>query len=322
MKKILSFLLLAALTLMLFMSCEDAHTHTASAWTCDLNEHWRVCNDDGERMDIAKHTFDFFDTCEVCGCRVIDWGDEKDLNVYDEKGNMILSATYDASGNIVSEQKCEYVYVEDCNLISAKCYYDGKLYEEKNYALGGDGVYETKTISYEENGTRKVYEYDAYGELILFEAYDANGAFTAKTVTEYAENEDGDRYEVKSTEYDYEANQMYIAEYNAYEDQTSRTICDLNGNVKQTDVFEYGYNEDGDWIWKKDYTDGVLVTEYLDYTTHENEDYSMRYPKTVVEYREDGSRLVTENGTDGNPVKETLYNADGTVESVTNVTEE
>lgn len=338
MKKILAYLLTATLVLATFTSCENdvpnettdssvssdnGHTHQASEiWNCDINEHWHVCDDDGTRVDVAEHTLDFYDTCEVCGCKVIDWGDEKELSIYNDKGDCIRSITYDVSGNIISEQNCEFVYDENGNLLSEKCYHDGKLDEEKTYALGEDGVYESKIIRYEEDGTRYVHEYDACGDLILWEVYDANGTLTTKSITEYAENEDGEHYEAKTTEYNYEEGEIYISEYNAYGDQTGRTITDMDGNVTRTDVFEHGYDENGDHTWIKNYTDGVLVKEYLDYTTYEEDDYSMRYPATIVEYYEDGSKLVTENGTDGNPEKETLYNADGTVESVTTYTDE
>ncbi len=335
MKKLLTYLLTTMLALAIFTSCDNSasnettdssdlgHTHqTSDSWYCDINEHWRVCDDDGTRVDVAEHTLDFYDTCEVCACRVINWGDEKELSIYNDKGDCIRTITYDVNGNVIAEQNCEFVYDENDNLLSEKCYHDGKLYEEKTYALGEDGIYTSKMTSYEEDGTRYVHEYDTCGDLILWEVYDANGTLTTKSITEYAENEDGEHYEVKTMKYDYEADEIYISEYNVYGDQTGRTITDMDGNVTCADVFEYGYDENGYVTYRKEYTDGVLVKEYLDYTVYEDDDYSMRYPATIVEYYEDGSKLVTENGIDGNPEKKTLYNADGTVESVTNYTDE
>ncbi len=72
----------------------------------------------------------------------------------------------------------------------------------------------------------------------------------------------------------------------------------------------------------------LLITIYSGckefYAVYENEEYSMRYPKTTVDYNEDGSKIVTEyEGDDskvefeydanGNLVKETSYDADGNV---------
>ena len=43
----------------------------------------------------------------------------------------------------------------------------------------------------------------------------------------------------------------------------------------------------------------------------------MRYPETVIEYYEDGTKLVSYSGELGEVETETLYNADGSVASVT-----
>ena len=320
MKKILISLIVIALALTVMTACESNNT-ASTVWECDFNEHWHINAKNGKRTDVGAHKFDEADafTCTVCGCGLIDWGDEKELFVLNEHEDVIRNVVYDADGKVVSEQTCAFEYDKDGNRISQKCYYNGILSEEKTFAIGKHGEYEAKVIYYEQDGTRTVTEYTESGKITLYEAYDANGRLYLKTLSTYAEDVHGELYESESAEYWYDEDRIYTATYNSYGDQTGRTVCDIDGNLIQTDVFEYGYDEEGNHTWKKAYKDGVLVEEHLSYAFYECEDYTMRFPKTSVNYYEDGTKLVTEYGETGEIETETLYDADGTVISVSEV---
>lgn len=218
---------------------QPEHVHTATGvWERDAKEHWQVC-EDGEKLNVAEHTFDEESICTVCKS-MVDRTDEGEayVNTYDEQGNLIRYTYYGADGSAVTE-----------------------------------------------------------------------------IVSEYATDAEGNYYEKKSTEYDYASSAIYISEYNEYEDQTARTVTDLDGNVQQKDRFDREYNADGDPVWEKSYTNDVLVQEIPSYKTYTDGEYSMRFPASVIDYYEDGSKLVTEYNDQGEVDKETSYKADGTVET-------
>lgn len=166
-----------------------------------------------------------------------------------------------------------------------------------------------------EDGSAFINTYDEQDNLIRYTYYGEDGKIAAETFTEYAEDSEGNYYETKETQYDYTNSVVYISEFNEYEDQISRTITDLEGNIRQKDRFEREYNSDGEALWEKTYSNDVLVREITGYKTYTDGDYSIRFPESVIDYYEDGSKLVTEYNDQGEVDKETTYKADGTVET-------
>lgn len=171
----------------------------------------------------------------------------------------------------------------------------------------------SSVLSYDD-GKASVSDYDEHGDQIRHTYYAADGTKISETFTEYATDADGNCYEVKSTEYQYIYGKVYIGEYNEYGDQTARTISDLDGNVEHTDRFEREYNDEGEPIWLKVYANDVLVQEVTGFKTYVDEDSYMRFPEAVIDYWEDGTRIVTAYRDDGEVATETYYKADGTVE--------
>ena len=165
-----------------------------------------------------------------------------------------------------------------------------------------------------DDGEAYVNTYDEQNNLIRYTYYGSDGSVISEILTEYATDAEGNYYEKKLTEYDYANSAIYISEYNEYEDQTARTVTDLDGKVQQKDRFDREYNDDGEVVWEKTYTNDVLVQEIPGYKTYTDGDYSMRFPESVIDYCEDGSKLVTEYNDRGEVGKETSYKADGTVE--------
>ncbi|MBQ3507365.1 MAG: hypothetical protein IJA91_02340 [Clostridia bacterium] len=165
-----------------------------------------------------------------------------------------------------------------------------------------------------DDGTSDVNTYDEHGDPIRYTLYNADGSVSYETFTEYAVDADGNRYEVKTTDYDHTNGMIYTVAYNEYGDPTGRTVSDMEGNVEQVDCWEREYNAEGDPIWEKSYTNDVLVQEITGYKTVVLDDVSMRFPETVIDYYDDGTKLVSVNGDNGEVAKETYYKADGTVE--------
>lgn len=325
MKKIMTLLLAGCLAASLLVGCGDKHVHTAvGGWDRDAKEHWLVC-EDGEKMDVGTHILNDDSVCTVCGSTLIDWGDGS-FDVYnsDEHGETIRCTSYDSDGVITSDSLTEITYDEEGNKTHVKTYREGILSDEVYYAIGADGVYEVKYISYNEDGSYFTNEYNEDSELILACTYDENGVEVFRVISEYAEDEDGNRYVCLNTEYDYVNQKIYIGEYNAFEDQIGRKVCSLDGTVILENRYEYTYNGNGKTETYKEYENGRLVFEVLSFGVYSDEEYTMRYPKTTVDYYEDGSKTVTEYEADdsritfeydaaGNLVKETAYDAEGNI---------
>ena len=86
-----------------------------------------------------------------------------------------LEYFYDEEGNHVSTEKREkgelkqeiiYEYDDEGNLASEKTYEGDRLIKEVQYAESEYFFYEAKVITYNEDGSKTVEEYDENGELI------------------------------------------------------------------------------------------------------------------------------------------------------------
>ena len=294
-----------------------AHTHAAeAAWNWNGTEHWHACSC-GEKMEAAAHNPGDDMRCADCGVEIWAMDDGYvDASGYDQYGNLLKRVSYDPDGNILSTVEYAYTYDDQGNIMSAKYYSDGVLQSLDEYVLDGEGYPRiVKYTYYYENGEVCVDEYDENGEIIHTLYTAADGSLLAESWSEYAVDEDGNIYECKLTGVDTE--KKYTCEYNRYGDVTYRAFFDLEGNLDHEDVWEYGYNDEGQMEWMKQYRDGVLTDEITGYAERVTEDYSMRYPETVIAYYEDGTKLVSYSGELGEVETETLYNADGSVASVT-----
>ena len=89
-----------------------------------------------------------------------------------------------------------------------------------------------------------------------------------------------------------------------------------DGTLDYEFICEYEYDENGDPLWEKQYLDGVLIYEVVQYAVVTDNEGYCRYPEITVEYNEDGSKLVSEYGQNTEVATETFHNADGTVEYI------
>lgn len=94
-------------------------------------------------------------------------------------------------------------------------------------------------------------------------------------------------------------------------------VYDADGNCTFENAWKYGYDGEHNMMWMMEYENGYPVREITEFAVNTDEyDIITRYPQTVIEYYEYGSKLVTFNGTNTKPETETLYNADGSVSCV------
>lgn len=294
------------------------HVHIAQeVWDWNGTEHWKPC-ECGEKMDAAAHKLGDDLRCADCGVEVWAMDDgSADTSLYDQYGNVVRNAWFDAEGNILSESRYENEYDDAGNLLSSRFYSDSVLQNEDAYTVNADGesVIE-KTVMYYEGGCT-INEYDQYGNMVHMRDEDEAGNVNAESWSEYTMDADGGFYESKLTERLAEGGKLE-AIYNIQGDIMVRIWYDANDSVTREDSWEYEYNEEGKHLWEKQYTDGKLVYEITGYAEFHGEDYSMRYPEMIIEYYEDGTRLEQAHGSNGEVETETTYNADGSVAQVLN----
>lgn len=185
----------------------ELHTHTPKedVWTVDGMNHWKVCAC-GEVLDKAVHTVRN-SVCTGCESEIMDWEDGT-MSLYqsNEKGDLALTMTYDAKGNLIYKQigefiyneagltvselyteyaggsfptasyRFEYTYNDDGTVHQEKYSENGMLTYEYEYAYPKEGEsYVCQEITYLMNGSKRITQLDA-GEVILSQIwYDVNG---------------------------------------------------------------------------------------------------------------------------------------------------
>ncbi len=311
MKK--TIVILMALVIAVAVTACSSHSHIESEnWEADASAHWKLCEECGEKLQAGDHVMGDDVSCTVCGSTILDFEDLVSVYAYDEHGNMIKSAEYDADGNLISESVNEYDYDADGNPLKCKETVDGRLSSETEYTvIGGESVVAKYTYYYED-GSKFVNEYDGYGNVVLLIDYNEDGTVTRQTESQYAKDDDGEWYERSSTD-TYSDGAKIEAEYDRYGYTTSRVIYDVDGNITSSESWEYTYDENGFITVKKEYSDGVLGSEAYFKIVEEDDGGRFSYPEIVTTYGEDGSRTVCVYDENNELVSETRYDADGNV---------
>jgi len=326
-----------ALLLAVLTACgSSAHTHsTAGGWNIDLENHWHICGECEETFDSGTHTLEN-EVCTVCGSEVVTYeSGEKQLTAYNEQGDSILFAVYDADGSVLAEDRYEYTYDADGNKRS-ELYYNGEtLSAEYEYAQGASGeTYLARDTNYFEDGSRSTSEYDEHGNILSFANMDAEG--NVWDAAEYTYNDAGNWVGVKEyvegvlaaeREYsiDADGNQQLLkeiiynedgswmgAEYDLYENQVIEIHSDADGNVELERRFEHTYDDEGNKTLTKTYDNGVLVEE-MEFWFGSDDEGSWSMSGKTTTYHEDGSKTVADGDMEATWSSETTYDAAGNV---------
>lgn len=296
----------------LLSGCAGGHTHqTLGAWDADLAEHWQVCADCGEKMESGAHVLEDSDVCAVCNAQIVDWGDSKSVYLYHESGDPLKMTDYDADGKVMTETVYEYEYDADGALLHASTVTDGVLVDESTYnTVHGESVL-SECISYLDDGSKSVSQYDENGNITQSIFYDAEGGAELQSDSEYALSADGEWYEAVCiiTEAD---GSKSVGEFSENGDQTGVAYYDAAGNLISRESWVYTYHEDGTWQTMQYYRDDVLTSDTV-YATVTDEYGSTTYPETVTEYGENGEKTVTVYNENDEMVSETRYDANGNV---------
>lgn len=198
LKNVMCILLICLLSVFVLAACggengesgKDSHTHTPSGeWLFDAENHWKVCSEDGEKVEVAAHTLEK-EICSVCKVKVTAEDDKAEVFVLDEKGNWTVCYHYEG-GKKVSEDTMEYKFFADGNIQSMTMKTDGTVTYEAEYGVDESGYnYEKKSVQYSEDGTKYTVEYDNKGDMLKETKVKADGTveFDYTIVHEYGDD--------------------------------------------------------------------------------------------------------------------------------------
>lgn len=266
MKKLLAVVLLCVLAL---SGCagnnpktkSEPHSHAyASWWMADLNNHWHSCEADDSCQDpgdLGSH--DFVDgSCVVCDAVLLD-DHSRSVEIHDEYGNPIYSASCYHDGGLISYGRYAYEYYDDGEIKKLTSYAGNDLRYEKflrpceDQQIGGYYVYQT--IDYDIHQGYDITIYNEKGDILENVGYDADGNVIDVLKFEYEYNEKGEcvcRWMYRDgalsriERYEYYDSGVYayseITEFDALgrEQYVGVTEKDKNGNDIKTTYTYYG----------------------------------------------------------------------------------
>ena len=237
------------------------------------------------------------------------WNDDgtTSVNQYDEHGNCVYAAVYEANGALIHETISEYAPIED--------------------EWFGLWFYECKTTSRFASGETFYDEHNEYGDPVCSRNTYADGTVWSDTTYEYEyqdgtkvwsrqysfgvltleEHFDDDGNLVKETEY-LESGSTVVSLYNENGDLTATTSYAADGSVITSTTVEYLYDVDLNLLETHLYTDGQPATSII-YLYDEDMNSTGREEKFPWE----GGTIVDAYNTDGNLISTTVYDADGNV---------
>ena len=173
MKKTIALLLCLALCLGM-AACGAFHDHT---WSYDDKNHWCDC-ECGKQIEPLPHNL-YDNVCVACGVEILDFGDFKFVQCYNDHDCIKAVTEYDTNGNIIQDARYEWEYDADGNPVRSVMHLDGVLAEEVTYqpCLGEDtAVCMKERIEYYEDGSRRVLTYDENGDIQSNTVYLADGS--------------------------------------------------------------------------------------------------------------------------------------------------
>lgn len=213
----------------------------------------------------------------------------KEVNTFDNYGNLISKTTYDLKNQLVS--KGTYLYDKTHNLIEINLFH-GSIFKAKSI-MKYDQRLLSETDRYYKTGdimSKTSYEYDNSGNLIREDEYNADG--TTSTITKYVyENYGGQKSISKNVYTESEANND--SEVRLYDSLDNVVNVKYYKNDTRTLELEYTYNSNGDIISiRNDETDppyDANITFSYKYDLMGNSTDKIRYERkfdrpTPVEY--------------------------------------
>ena len=232
---------------------------------------------------------------------------------YDEFGNEVRLVRHSSDGSI--QNWLEYEYDFNGNEVKELYYLgDGSIQDWVEYEYDFNGN-RTKKVAFNSDGHIRFWmetEYDTSGKIITSTEYDEDGSINIRDEYEY--DAIGNRVAMTVTEYGRQ--QSFGYEYDAVGNEVKEILYNGDGSIDGWYEHEYDaagnevkyirYNGDGsiaEWV-EYEYDSHGACIERIAYDSFGNKDYS-----TYLRYE-------NEYDTNGNLIKQTEYNFDGSISFV------
>ena len=288
----------------------ENHVHTAlDRWDRNGEQHWKPC-ECGEKLDAAQHDLQD-DVCTVCGSEVWMMDGMADVYNYNEFGENVRWSSYDGAGEVIADWAYEFSHDAEGNLVGGRTYESGVLMEESEYKVEAGMSVLTRTTNYSEDGSWYINEFDELGNITFMRSCTAEGELVMEASYEFETDADGMSYVAKAMERYADGTGADIT-YNAYSDCTGRIFYDTEGNVESEEVCQWEYDDEGNCLSNKTYTDGVLTQEVI-FAVGEDEFGVWVYAEQIISYFEDGSKSFSVYDLNSELLGVTTYDADGNV---------
>lgn len=228
----------------------------------------------------------------------------KTVGEYDSYMNPLLFEEYDFEGNLLSSRVGHYEYSDEGVLIYKKILLNGK--PEIEIFFDAETFYETKKLSYEEDGSYTVTEYNEEGLGISNVHYDSDGVLVYESYNDYTS-----RYLSKVTLLHYFSEIKQITEYNANGEELSCKTYNFDDELLSSYDYVYEYGEENIITYQKALFNGNPESEHFYEVITENGELLPQLKKAIT-YYENGSKLVREYDENGNEIA-TNYDAEGNI---------
>lgn len=309
MKKRISFcllLLLAALFLSAFALSENA-------WERDPNMHWHE-DENGVRTDEGAHALNDI-MCEICQSCILVYDDGMcDVSNYNEYDELTRYSYYDADGGIIDDYVYVYEYDENGVKRSAATYYFDALVEVSEYGLDPFGFSVQKSVrGFNDDGTESAYLCDEYGNIVSAKVTNAEGEVIFDEAYTYTYDKEGmPVYTIQKSVF--EDGSVFYLETDAMGNRVIEAQYNPDGSLVYEYKFLYEYDEHGRMTKEITTEDGAPIFESR--YAYSSDPYDLwGYQCMTIDYFEDGSKIVSELDEFGDIIKETTYDADGSIAS-------
>ena len=203
-------------------------------WQFDLRYHWRLCDEHGEKTDVAEHSINF-GYCSTCKVFFSDLDGWTLLHNYNEYRHLVLGLSYDENGVLMYKDFYEYTYNEEGTMLS-------QIYYENDILVSGfhynDYAHQTAEIYYKPDGSiekdiRNEYTYDEQGR-VTGQKHSVNDAPDWESYYAYVGET---RIITLQVNYDEKGNKTAV--HHSYDDNANPTESTTYVNDVLTTKYEY-----------------------------------------------------------------------------------